>query len=439
MRVTLVLPVYWPAIGGCEIHSRALVERLAERHEVRVVCVLNRQEEKLVHPDLWTTCLLYGRRNGESDEVDGVPVHLVGLSGGLRRVLYPAIRAYRRAEGPSMALLERAFAAIIAPHIQGADVVHVVHGGVSFLGRGARRAAEREGIPFVFTSVLHLFHGWDHLLEGGATTDPWNVPYVRKMPATYHDRFWGELTIDADAVLALTEHERGMLVEEGVAAERIHVTGVGPVVDPGGPSRDEMRERHGIPESAPLALFLGRKQELKGIGEILEAAPRVWERFPDARFAFVGPTEGGIEELFREAHDRRIVEVGPVDDAEKAGWLRACDVFVNPSVHESLGGVFLEAWHFGRPVVAGDIPPVREICGGGEGGILVERRDPAQIADALVRLFADPAAAREMGRWGKEHVARRYSWSTIAERTEAAYAAAIDHAASGRHKGTNRG
>lgn len=156
----------------------------------------------------------------------------------------------------------------------------------------------------------------------------------------------------------------------------------------------------------------------------------VWERFPEARFAFVGPTEGGIEERFREARDPRILEIGSVSGKDKAGWLRACDVFVNPSVHESLGGVFLEAWYYGRPVVAGDIPPVREICGHGDGGILVERRDPAQIAKALIGLFEDPEAAGRMGEWGRAHVEQRYAWSVIAQRTEGAYQAAIDHVSS---------
>ncbi len=429
MRITTVQPVYRPAIGGCEIYSHALVSRLRERHTVRVITVLNRQEDKLAHPDLWRNCLLHATRGGQRDEVDGVPVHLVSLSALERRLCYPMLRGYRHFETAAMALIERLFAAKIAPLIEDSDIVHVMHGGVSFLGRAAQRAAAARGIPFYFTPVLHEYHGWDHLLRDGAGAKGGRqhfgeqIPYVRKMPATYHDRYWAELARSADGVIALTDHEKGILVREGVAEERIHVTGIGPVVAAGGPSRDELRRRHGIGD-APLVLFLGRKHELKGVVEILQAAEKVWERFPEARFAFVGPVEGSTEAaLSRYADHPGVIDLPEVSDAEKSGWYRACDLFVSPSVHESLGGVFLEAWTFGRPIVGGDIPPVREISMSGRTGILVSRRDPGQIAEAVLRLVSDPDEAARLGALGAERVRTRYSWEHIVERTESAFGA----------------
>jgi glycosyltransferase involved in cell wall biosynthesis len=229
-------------------------------------------------------------------------------------------------------------------------------------------------------------------------------------------------------VIALTEHERELLSgKEGVEAARVHGPGGGPVGASDGPSGEEMRARYGL-DGAPVVLFLGRKHELKGVGEILRAASTVWERFPKARFVFVGPTEGSTEALFAACDDPRVINVPPVSDDDKSGWLRACDLFVNPSVHESLGGVFLEAWAFGKPIVGGDIPPVREISQGGRSGILVQRRDPQQIAAAITRLLAEPDAARRLGELGAERVRTRYSWDHITKLTEAAYAAAAANA-----------
>lgn len=425
MRISIILPVYWPAIGGCEIHTRALVNGLAARHEVRVVAMLNSQKDKLAHPDLWRNCLLYAKRGGERGDVDGVRVDLVSLSPWERRLYYPFIRAYRRFEVLAMAVVERVFARHIAELTRDAELIHVVHGGVSFLGRAAQRVARARGIPFVFTSVLHELAGWDHLLhDQEGATDPWDVPFIKKAPATYHDRYWAELVGSADAVIALTDHERALLVRlEEVEARRIHVTGVGPVVDESGPTAEQMRSRHGLGD-AKVALFLGRKHELKGIGEILQAAARVWEDFPEARFVFAGPTEGRAAELLAQHADPRILDIPPVTDAEKSGWLRACDLLVNPSVLESLGGVFLEAWNFERPIVGGDIPPVREISAQGEAGILVQRRDPQQIAAAILRLFSHPEEAQSLGRRGAERVRTRYSWQHLTTLTETAYAAA---------------
>ena len=324
-----------------------------------------------------------------------------------------------------MALIERLLAAEMVPLFEKTDLVYAIHGGVSFLGCAAQRAARICGVPMYFTSVLHERHGWDDELkligEDGKPGLVGGAPYIKKIPGTYHDRYWGELVKTVDGVIAWTEHEKKILIREGVAAERIHVTGIGPTLREGGPSRLELRQRHGIGDE-PVVLFLGRKHELKGIAEILEASGAVWQRHPDTKFVFVGPAEGSTEEILaRYANDPRVLNLPPVSDAVKSSWFSACDVFVNPSLHESFGIAFLEAWVAGRPIVGGDIPPVREISGNGEAGILVSGRSPAHIADGLIRLLADREYADRLGRIGQERVRTRYSWERIAELTERAF------------------
>jgi len=95
-----------------------------------------------------------------------------------------------------------------------------------------------------------------------------------------------------------------------------------------------------------------------------------------------------------------------------------------PSDHETFGFTYLEAWSAGLPVIAGDIPPLREVVREGVDGLHV-RNEPRAIADAILAVLRDPEHARRMGTAGRERVSREFSWPAVARRTEVAYGAAV--------------
>ncbi|MGB9594200.1 MAG: glycosyltransferase, partial [Anaerolineae bacterium] len=105
---------------------------------------------------------------------------------------------------------------------------------------------------------------------------------------------------------------------------------------------------------------------------------------------------------------------------EKTSALAACDVFCMPSSQESFGGVFVEAWTMGKPVIGGDIPAVREVIADGVDGFLVPP-DPATIADRILALLADPAMARRMGEAGRQKALACFTWDKLAAKTLAVY------------------
>jgi glycosyltransferase involved in cell wall biosynthesis len=75
-------------------------------------------------------------------------------------------------------------------------------------------------------------------------------------------------------------------------------------------------------------------------------------------------------------------------------------------------------------VIAGDIPPLREVVREGVDGLHV-RNEARPIADAILALLRDPDRARRMGAAGRERLAREFSWPAVARRTESAYLAAV--------------
>src|SRR6185295_10946763 len=194
---------------------------------------------------------------------------------------------------------------------------------------------------------------------------------------------------------------------------RVHVTGVGPVLAREF-SVEELRRTAGIP--GRYVLFVGRKVRPKGWHAILGAAPRVLERHPDVSFVFVGEDDERSRLAFEAISDERVRNLGAVDLATKTAAIAGCELLCLPSTSESFGGVFTEAWAFGKPVVGGRIPPIAEVVDEGVDGLL-STQDTDDLARSLLLLLGDPREAARLGEAGRNKVAERYGWDRLAERT----------------------
>jgi len=380
---------YPPAIGGAQLHLHQLARQLRQRHSVQVVTQwTTRRTDWLLGTTLFQPAA-YG-----AYQLDGVPVHTLALSPETRLRLAPWVLAYYAIQTPALRRIAAAFAAELAPWAAAAEVVHNCRIGREGLSYASLKVARDRGVPFVFTPVHHpRWGGWLH-------------------------RHYHRLYRLADAVIALTEAERETLIALGVNADRIFVTGIAPIL---AERRDaaRFRSRYDLADE-PLVLFLGQKYRYKGLGALLSAAPIVWRRFPEARFAFVGPRTAYSRCLFAGSTDSRVLELDQVDLQEKTDALAACDILCVPSSQESFGGVFTEAWSLGKPVVGCDIPAVRQVIDHGRDGILVEQ-SPGAIADALVCLLESGALLAEMGHRGKAKVESQFTWPRLATKTEAVY------------------
>ena len=101
-------------------------------------------------------------------------------------------------------------------------------------------------------------------------------------------------------------------------------------------------------------------------------------------------------------------------------------VFCCPSVYEPFGIINLEAMACETAVVASAVGGILEVVEDGKTGLLVPPARPDALAEALTRVLGDPALARTMGRAGRTRVEDKFSWTSVAARTQAVYADAID-------------
>jgi len=94
-----------------------------------------------------------------------------------------------------------------------------------------------------------------------------------------------------------------------------------------------------------------------------------------------------------------------------------------PSKGESFGIAYFEAWNCGKPVVALDLPSLRETVGSSGGGLLAAPNDAADLVEKLRLLLDQPELAVAMGARGREF-SRGYSWDATTQGSLEAYSQA---------------
>jgi glycosyltransferase involved in cell wall biosynthesis len=272
-------------------------------------------------------------------------------------------------------------------------------------GRGAVLAGEKLGVPVVVKTL-----GSD----------------LRVIPDPITAWLTRSTLRRADYVLAVSEDLRQLAVTMGASPERTRTIHNGcdaslfHVAD-----RSTARAELGVESDAQLILFVGRLAEVKGIGELIEAARRLAPAHPKLRVVCIG--EGVLEKDLRaKISDPALVNfVGRKEPEQVARWLAASDLLCLPSYSEGCPNVLLEALFCGRPVVASNVGGVPELVDSG-CAILVPARDPAKLADAL---------AEALGRtWDPVAIAAHYgrSWDDVGRETFEACQTALRQCPAGR-------
>ena len=170
-------------------------------------------------------------------------------------------------------------------------------------------------------------------------------------------------------------------------------------------------------------LFVGRLEERKGLLHLLKAFRAVRRAGVEARLLVVGtgPQEREARRYVATRHLHGVAFLGRVSDTEKIQLFRTADVFCSPATgRESFGVVLLEAMAAGAAIICSDIHGYKGVVRRNEQALLVPPGEVQPLADALVRLLADPDLRARMGAAGRER-AVDFSWDRIGARVEAYY------------------
>ncbi|MGH9319880.1 MAG: glycosyltransferase family 4 protein [Vicinamibacteria bacterium] len=176
-----------------------------------------------------------------------------------------------------------------------------------------------------------------------------------------------------------------------------------------------------------VILHVGRLERVKGIEVLVEAIPRVLERFPSSRFVFVGddlPVAGG--ESWQLRMQQRLSALGSAGHVRFLGALpqkellaqyRAADIAVVPTLnYESFSYTCGEAMAAGLPVVASRIGGIPETVEDGRSGILIEPGSVSELVSSIAKLVENSETRHRMGIAGRERAKERFDSPVVAER-----------------------
>jgi glycosyltransferase involved in cell wall biosynthesis len=237
-----------------------------------------------------------------------------------------------------------------------------------------------------FTTTIHdvsIVHGYERVRHA----------YKRRLyPWALHR---------AARVVAVSEFARSEAVRHFAAdPARIAVVHSGP-----GFLAEDAASANGLPE-APFLLYVGDLSPKKDVARLVDTFA---EADVAGRLVLAGRRRDDYPELDRAlagAGGRVVLVEGPPDGVVD-GLLRGATALLLPSRYEGFAFTPLEAMARGCPVVASDIPAVREISG--EGALLVPPGDRGAWRDAIRRVAADEALRADLRSRGAATVAR-YSW-----------------------------
>ena len=231
-------------------------------------------------------------------------------------------------------------------------------------------------------------------------------------------------TRNVDAIIAISEGVKKVLVECGVPASLVEVITSGidfsPFEEAG--SRDFLRREFSFAPDDYLAGIVAALEDHKGHAYLFQATKILKEKAPGIRLVVVGA--GSLEmELHGQVRDLGVEDIvyflGFRDDVPRI--LASLDLFVLSSHLEGLGSSLLDAMASRLPVVATQTGGIPEVVIHGETGLLVPPKDPEALAEAILKLYRDRELAGRLARQGYEFVHTRFSAAAMADKVLALY------------------
>jgi glycosyltransferase involved in cell wall biosynthesis len=180
------------------------------------------------------------------------------------------------------------------------------------------------------------------------------------------------------------------------------------------------KRQHGIPQDGLKAIYVGSLIKLKGIRWLMHAWKLVVKEYPTAKLLIIGDGDDrkNLESMAEELNlQENTIFYGYQPTHTIPYWLACADIFVLPSHFEGRPNVLLEAFQGQLPVVASNIPGIRELVQDRVNGFLVPGEDPKALADNILKLFSSGKLRKKMGKAGKELIrARGLTWKNCAEK-----------------------
>jgi len=289
------------------------------------------------------------------------------------------------------------------------DVVHTHSAKAGILGRAAAHALR---VP----AIVHGVHG---------------APFH-----DYQSRLAWRFARDCErwaakrchAMISVADAMTDLMVKAGVAPrEKFTTIYSGMEVEPflAAPAeRERVRQELGyVPDDIVIGK-IARLFHLKGHEYVIQAARRVVDQVPSAKFLFVG--DGILQAELKQqiaalGLEKHFQFTGLVPPEKIPGLIAAMDIVVHTSLREGLARVLPQALIVGRPVVSYDIDGAREVALPNETGYLLPPKSIEPLACAVIELARDPALRTRYGATGRHRFANQFRHEHMTAETRKLY------------------
>lgn len=156
--------------------------------------------------------------------------------------------------------------------------------------------------------------------------------------------------------------------------------------------------RYGLSQDHILLFTLTRLatgERYKGYERVIEAMQILIREYPQLRYLLAGKYDEAektrIEQIIKANNlEDQVILAGFVPEAEVAAHFNLADIYIMPSAKEGFGIVFIEAMHYGKPVIAGNKDGSVDALANGEFGLLVDPDDTNAITEAIKKMLQNP-------------------------------------------------
>lgn len=240
---------------------------------------------------------------------------------------------------------------------------------------------------------------------------------------------------NADAVVTICELLRNELAPRAGRPDKVHVIANGVDADafqPQSPNED-LRQRWGL-AGKEVILYAGTFQPYEGLDLLVRAIGEIVRQRPQAHLVIVGGSAGfagGTVTMSPEEQHLRAVAsdsgaldhvtfTGRIPHGEVKDLYALADIMSYPRLLTLTTALTtplkpLEAMAMAKPVIASDVPPMKELVQDGSTGLLFRAGDHHDLAEKCVALLADPARRIQLGKAARTWVERERQWPVLVD------------------------
>jgi len=230
----------------------------------------------------------------------------------------------------------------------------------------------------------------------------------------------------ATLITTVSQEFRTWAIEQGIPEDRVHrvLNGVDLSI----------RKAEENTSLKCRLLFVGNLVPEKGVRYLIEAMIKIFNSEKDVHLTFVGDgRERKKLQALVQKHglDDAVDFVGAQSPDQVPIWMCQSDCLVLPSLAEGMPNVVLEAMACGLPVVASDLPGIREVVKEGETGFLLRTQDSNHLAEKLLEIVRNKPLRMRMGAKGRSLITEmELGWDQMAIRYQEVYQKVYDESVS---------